>query len=628
MKFQRFSLWLSLWVYEASAFAPPQSRSAAHQHALNRPIQQQLSFFRRNNDDKESTDDKPNSEDDKDSNKSSRVPFFARWGKSAADSKSDSSDTVVATTEESPVSDAIPSVAVAVVEAPTPSPPPSPPVIVEDSRPKYTPPVDETLTMSPVEKAQYLKAQAEKARLEAERMDAELTLQKITRLEREIEHAKAKDKDIDDLQRDMDALRAKLRGEAPKPVMAVKPTTSAATSTYKKSLTTTPTTSSSSSSSTISKRIDDNEPRYSTMATPVPEPENEATLREMEHVVREAPDFIKAGLAAQVGLEVLGADPMNATEIAIRLEKLRRLDYSYAANLTRPSFTMAEIEDKKQELQKGWVKKFLPDALTAAANGNETELALLALEYEFFSLGAGQENFEKWATTVDDDQLLMMIFNKTAIDGSIETLYPKCTRKEGQVPTEAQVQRLITDVLPKASFSTSSKPEAVAGGYIIRGVSRAKNGDDLIEKIEQQLVKSSLKDKMTVLYTNDFTVFSEFDEEPLMLDDQPPILYVTGPDIVREPRRVLLSITTALGLATTWYLSVYPFLLNPAISKRVDEQLALADAGMNPDLTWLTDLTFPLFITFIGIQLMHEVGHRIVASSKGVRIIQMPCHVY
>ena len=39
----------------------------------------------------------------------------------------------------------------------------------------------------PVEKAKKLKAQAQRARLEAERMDAELTLDKINRLEKEMQ---------------------------------------------------------------------------------------------------------------------------------------------------------------------------------------------------------------------------------------------------------------------------------------------------------------------------------------------------------------------------------------------------------------------------------------------------------
>ena len=101
-------------------------------------------------------------------------------------------------------------------------------------------------------------------------------------------------------------------------------------------------------------------------------------------------------------------------------------------------------------------------------------------------------------------------------------------------------------------------------------------------------------------------------------EDLQPILYVTAPDIARERQRVALSLTSGLGLATSWYLSIYPFLLNPDISKRVEGQLELADASMGYDLNWLTDLSVPLFVSFLGIQLAHEAAHRLVAANYDV----------
>jgi hypothetical protein len=54
--------------------------------------------------------------------------------------------------------------------------------------------------------------------------------------------------------------------------------------------------------------------------------------------------------------------------------------------------------------------------------------------------------------------------------------------------------------------------------------------------------------------------------------------------------------------------------------KRTEEQLALADASMAYDLSWLTELSLPLFFTFIGILAAHETGHRVVASLNEVRL--------
>ena len=42
--------------------------------------------------------------------------------------------------------------------------------------------------------------------------------------------------------------------------------------------------------------------------------------------------------------------------------------------------------------------------------------------------------------------------------------------------------------------------------------------------------------------------------------------------------------------------------------------MQMADANMAYDLTWLTDLSLPLFAMFMGIQLVHELGHRAVAA--------------
>ena len=133
-------------------------------------------------------------------------------------------------------------------------------------------------------------------------------------------------------------------------------------------------------------------------------------------------------------------------------------------------------------------------------------------------------------------------------------------------------------------------------------------------KTVPKVTKKSAKTKVESEFSSD----DDFDPTSVM-GAEDPLLYVMGPDVVREPKPVLLSITSALGLATTWYLSLYPFLLNSGIAQRVDEELALADANMNPDLAWLTDLSVPLFTTYVAIQLFHEAAHRIVAAFYGVR---------
>jgi hypothetical protein len=214
-----------------------------------------------------------------------------------------------------------------------------------------------------------------------------------------------------------------------------------------------------------------------------------------------------------------------------------------------------------------------------------------------------------------------LMSNFTELDGMAESLFPNACRKEGETPTMAQANILVADVLPKAGFNPSGKPEPIEGGYIIRGTNKLDNGDALIESIDEKLQKSSIGGKMSVFYINDFTVFTE---DQLETNFNPghtdPILLVTGPNVYREPRRLLYSAVSAFGIASSWYLSIYPFLLNPDLMKRAEEQMSLADANMAYDLTWLTDLSLPLFLTFMGIQLTHEIGHRAVASAYGVSL--------
>lgn len=67
----------------------------------------------------------------------------------------------------------------------------------------------------PVSRAAALRAQAERMKLEAERMDAELTLEKISRLERQLATAQRKGESTDEILKEMEVLQRKIRGDPP-----------------------------------------------------------------------------------------------------------------------------------------------------------------------------------------------------------------------------------------------------------------------------------------------------------------------------------------------------------------------------------------------------------------------------
>jgi hypothetical protein len=473
-----------------------------------------------------------------------------------------------------------------------------------------------------------LRAKAERVRLEAERMDAELTLSKIDRLEKQLVKTKSKGDSIDDLQRQLDALQAKLRGEPPPttPVVSNKPTAQSP-------LLESPAPSSESLIEEMSAAVRDQD---------VIEAARKMSGRtdfeiSTEDDIKMIPGFLLKMLATVVAMDYNNNDveSIDKTEFLRRWEMAKNLDYSFDANYTTPTFTSAQISKAKEEIQGRSSNLFVTDRMIEKAGGNATQLALYALEFDEF-LNRGTSRVGKMNIQDIAPDFLQDLFNQTAGDAYLSALYPKCTRKEGEEPTQAQVDALVRTVLVPAKFSTSSKPIKVAGGYAITGTHKYKNGDDLIDAIDRELAKTSLADKLTVLYApgtqrplNSTVLTRENIDslEPLSFDflddidvDPEPILYILGPNIVRDSNRLGLTITSILGIATSWYLSIYPFLLNDGIGKRVDDELQLLEANLQPDLTWLTDLSFPLFVTFIALQLVHEAAHRLVAATNGVKL--------
>lgn len=109
--------------------------------------------------------------------------------------------------------------------------------------------------------------------------------------------------------------------------------------------------------------------------------------------------------------------------------------------------------------------------------------------------------------------------------------------------------------------------------------------------------------------------------DPLPEDEQTmdfvPVLFVAGPDVAREPQYLLRVAITSLGIATAWYGSLAPFLANAKVMDRATAAMELADAGMPVDLAWLTDLSVPLFLAYMALQLSHEAAHAAVAKAKG-----------
>ena len=262
-----------------------------------------------------------------------------------------------------------------------------------------------------MEKAQLLRAQAEKARLEAERMDAELTLQKIARLERELKHEKAKqkkkrddddDEDDDssstsqavlDLQREMEVLQARMRGETPRPTSPKPKQSTAVKDGSGGSSGSSATDAESVVSSTASSATTAwGEPKYASTSTPIP---GEMSQKELEQFVEKwevIPELMKKTMAVGVGLLKPSSDEdeepapesgvatriedVNATEVGLRTDQMARLDFSFF-NMEKPTFTKSQIETVKKNLDGSWFgTSGLDPRLKDTLMQNDTEAAL------------------------------------------------------------------------------------------------------------------------------------------------------------------------------------------------------------------------------------------------------------
>jgi len=371
-----------------------------------------------------------------------------------------------------------------------------------------------------------------------------------------------------------------------------------------------------------------------------------------------------------------GSNGLDKTEFLRRWEMTRNLDYSFynTTELPRPSFTPDDIRRKKVQILE-WAdtakdrptdsllwsignnntELMVTKIMIQKSEGDATQLAIYSLEYDYY-MYRGEEVLSSQKIENLLPEALKGSMTEVTMFGQ---MYPKCVNNRGEKkptegenayvseePTEAMVTTLTQTILPAIKFSTSAKPYKVAGGYAITGSHKYDTGDALIEAIDQEIAKSrpNLKDQLTVLYgpkygplegaidiggesLNSLTGMSNsmsnsfFDETSLeAFAYQEPILFVAGPNLTRDANPLGLVLTSILGLSTSWYLSIYPFLLNDKIASRIDSDMQLLEANLQPDLSYLTELSIPLFYCFMSLQLVHELAHYLTATSKGVKL--------
>jgi hypothetical protein len=517
---------------------------------------------------------------------------------------------------------------------------------------------------TPLEKAQDLRAQAERFRLEAEKMDIILTMEKIEKLEKELESKKVDDNDRKKVVvQQLESLKKKLNGE------------------------TEATIDDGSEKATRNDTILRNEDKISHNANQIPPDETKKLVEAFE----QAPDFMKELVVKASGVdgtslnitdlilkmysgtniatnEVVSSNPSSLGSIKVEGEvpqfsKDQIADYVESAEMLPQMLKDLYTDDRKSNntalalsiMEDEWKAGKLnvwPDITQEMINekledvqmipgflrgDNDTELALtmVKLELRQNSGKAGKTKVPVTKETVtketvtkdigdagsDERRSLFSGFEqkeKSDTENMFEALFPQSTRREDEDVSESEINLVMTDVISKGKiWSASSKPEKVPGGYVIRGTTKYEKGNDLIDNLDKNLQRSRIADKVSIFYVFDPTPVSEEQRDGA---DRPPVLLVLGRNVVRDPAPVQLSIVSSVAFGTIWYNSIFPYLLNSKYMKLAEEQIALADASMPSNLEFLNNASFPLFLMYIVIQLSHELAHQVVASANGMNI--------
>jgi len=527
------------------------------------------------------------------------------------------------------------------------SPKPTAPSITEGNRDENVqlPFVVETylnsLSVSPVEgssinvqisKAEKLRSQARVVRLEAQKREVELTLEKIEKVNSRLDRLKTQEdvdpKDKKSLEEELSRLKSQLITDKKG---RLQPASSSSTSRQPKFQ------PASSDSSLRGAGTDD---RSAVL-----------TKQELERRVQiydESPEFMKVLVAKVIGYGVDDAtsgsvDKLNSTEI---VEKLWKDEVDYEKIITQMDFpNVSDEENARAMLERAYTKsngdsEFTDEQIKAKVDEldelpgfvrglynkemNDTEMAVKILEDERDSKN-NKGGLFGLLNINDKGSGLFGERNETGNDQSdlslmVESLFPTSTRKEDSAPDEKKVDAFLTDaVVPSKTFSPTSKPLPVVGGWIVRGENLCSSGDELIEKLDNEIAGDArLRDSISFFLIKD--PFPDPEDQMQNPTDWPQVLFVTGPDVARDPQMVLRSFVSSLGIATAWYGAIYPFLINTKLFDKAEEAMTLADAGMSTDLSWLSSLSIPVFVTFMSLQFSGEVAHQLVARSKGFEI--------
>ena len=363
----------------------------------------------------------------------------------------------------------------------------------------------------------------------AERMDVELTLQKISVLEKALQNSKTND-DKEIIQSQIDMLTKKLNPPEPKATRTESVTSSKSSDN--------PYEFEPISNEALQSRIDqlnNTEQFLLDLVTEAAGLKGTSDLRDLALKLHEDQYFADVSILRDNMTEFV---PLTSVEI-------KKLEESYL-NLPPLVRDMNEKQMGTTNVTDIVIRSFKENF---DQQQNKAAGLRKMIPSEQIQRQSADENINTQGSWLFGDRK-----EKSRVDNYIENLLPNPTRKEGQEPTAADLQVFIDDVLDINTFTLSStKPEKVSGGYVVRGYPRMENFDEMVEAIDKKLEQSSVANKIQFSYMNDPTPVT--DDQMMGGADREPVLYVCGRDLSPSYNKIVTSLVSLTGLFFVFSLS-------------------------------------------------------------------------
>ena len=439
---------------------------------------------------------------------------------------------------------------------------------------------------------QNLLDQAKKMKLEAKKLELEMTLDKITKLQRQLDTLISSGDDrkkVIDIESEIQLLEIKLEAiETGKKVALPVKKVSKTVDTDKK---TNILTNDLVGKSPIPVMLDVIEKAAASSVSDkdnISNPLTESQLKSAVESFQMLPRYMRKRLADAVklyegnDLYSIDEDTFNTTEVVLLL-------YNDRQRLLADGFF---DQSNKQRIQVEVVKKGSSGNTNQSVNisVDSTEELLDYLTQMESELGSDEARRERFVTSI----------------------FPDATRKNNAMePTEDEAQLFLETVLSSKTYNPTSKPEKIPGGYLIRGTNKMKSNDEMINAVESALSKSPLVDKLQFFYVRD--PYPSDQDDPSQVDFEniwgEPVMVLFNKDVSPERNGYVATLTTIITLLCVGIFSLETFNDTPAIVSKIENAYNAGDY----DLTWLTPSVTPIFFSILATQLCHEIAHQLFA---------------